>query len=66
MGKMNGAFRLTLKMGQIIHQLPDDGDAPYQNLTPEQKAARAMKVAFKEHSGTTYTEAWYVENEKYL
>lgn len=66
MGKGNAAFRLALKMGQIIHQLPDDGNKAFQNCDPDEKVTQLMKLAFKQYTGETYTDQWYQENSKYM
>ena len=59
-------FKTLLRLGRIIHSLPNHGNKPYQQCTKEEKARMALEVGFKEMSGMTYTEAWYIENEKYL
>jgi hypothetical protein len=66
MGKIQGNFRRELKLASIIHSLPNPGDKPYQQCTKEEKARMALEVGFKEMTGTTYTEQWYMENSKYL
>lgn len=66
MGKNNGSFRNVLKMGWLIHQLPDGGNKPYQHCTSDEKVRKALEIAFREYTGMTYTEQWYVENEKYI
>lgn len=60
------AWKTALRMARVIHTLPDPTNKAYQDCSKDEKAAQLMRLAFKEITGSTYTEQFYQENKKYL
>lgn len=66
MGKFGQCGRKALKLGYLINSMPSTEGKAYQQCTSEQKCRMMLELAFKEMTGTTYTQAWYDSNKKYL
>lgn len=66
MGKGNGSYRRILKLGSIINTLPSTDGKSYQDCSKEQRARMMLELAWKEMSGSTYTDQWFEDNKQYL
>ncbi len=66
MGKGYASFRRALKLAALINAMPDTEGKLYQECDLGQKTRRMLELAFKEMTGSSYTQAWFEENKLYL
>jgi len=65
MGKGNASYRLALKLGSIINALPKTNGKSFQECDSDEKARMLLELAWKEMTGVTYTDQWWIENKQY-